>query len=67
MFIHSHKIEILEQASQLTQDKKTSLRISSERKIIPKAGEQPRSKTHTIRDPKSKSVIGESSRNAKDS
>ena len=62
MFIHSYKIETREQASQLTQD---SLRVSSERRIIPKVGEQSNLNTHTTRDPKGKSVIGESFRNAK--
>ena len=62
MFIH-HKIENLEQASQLAQDIETSLRFFSERRVFSKAGEQPSSKTHTTRDPKGKSVIGESSRN----
>jgi len=67
MFIHSHKIETLEQASQLAQDIKTSLRFSSERRVIPKVGEQLNPNTHATRDPNGKSVIGESSRNAKGS
>jgi len=33
---------------------------------FPKAGEQPNSNTHTTRDLKDKSVIGESSKNTKD-
>jgi len=40
MFIHSHKLETLEQAKQLAQDIETSISFSSERKIISKAGEQ---------------------------
>jgi len=61
MFIHSYKIETLEQASQLAQDIATSLTFSTERRVIPKAGEQPSPSTHTTRDPKDKAVIGESS------
>jgi len=60
-FIHSHKIETLEQASQLAQDIKTSLRFSTERRDIPKIGEQPSLNTHITKDSKGKSVIGESS------
>ena len=40
IFIHSHKIETFEQASQLAQDIEGSLRFSSERRIISKAREQ---------------------------
>ena len=65
--IHSHKIETLEQASQLAQDIETSLRLSSKRRVILKAGKQPGLNTHTTRDSKDKSMIGESSRNAKGS
>ena len=39
MCIHSHKIEILEQTSQLAQDIEISLRFSSEHMVIPKIGE----------------------------
>jgi len=67
MFIHSHKIETLEQASQLARDIETSLRFSSERKIFSKAGKQPNPNTHTSRDPKGNAVIGESSKSAKGS
>jgi len=59
MFIHSNKLETLEQASKLAQDIKTSFRFSSEHRIIRKAGEQPSSNTHATRDPKGKSIIGE--------
>jgi len=47
MFIHSHKTKTLEQASQLAQDIETSLRFFSERRVIPKAGEQLSPNTHT--------------------
>jgi len=67
MFIHSQKIETLEQASQLTQDIETSLRFSSEHRIFSKAREQPNPNTNTTKEPKGKSVIGESSRSAKGS
>jgi len=67
MFIHSHKIETLERVSQLVQDIETFLRFSSERRVIFKAGEQPSPNSHNTRDPKGKSVIGESSRNTKGS
>jgi len=66
MFIHSHKLETLEQASRLAQDIKTSLRFSSERKIIPKTGDN-LAQTLTPLDLKDKSVIGESFKNAKGS
>ena len=65
MFIHSHKIETLEQESQLAQDIETSLKFSSKCSVIPKAREQPNPHTHTTRDPKGKFVVGESSRNTK--
>ena len=67
MSIHSHKIKTLEQASQPAQDRETSLRFSSVRRVIPKIGEQPNLNTHTTRDPKSETVIGEPSRNTKGS
>ena len=35
--------------------------------VIPKVGEQPSPNTHTTRDPKGKSVLGESSKSANDS
>jgi len=41
-----------------------SLRFSLERRVIPKAREQCNPKTHTIRDPKGKSVIDEAFKNA---
>ena len=66
MFIHSHKIETLEQVSQLAQERETSLRFSTERRVISKVGEQSSPNTHTTRDPKSKSVIGGSSKSAND-
>jgi len=65
IFIHSHKIKTLEQASQLAQDIETSLRFSSQRRVIPKVRKQSSPNTHATRDPKSKSVIGESSKNVK--
>ena len=65
MFIHSYKIETLEQASQLAQDIETSLTFSTERRGMPKAGEQPSPSTHTTRDPKKKICDSESSRNVK--
>ena len=46
-------------------DIKTSLRFPTKRRVIPKAAEQPSPNTHKTRDPKSKSAMGESSRNAK--
>jgi len=49
MFILSHKIEACEQASQLAQDIGISLRFSSERRVIPKAGMQPTPNTHTTK------------------
>ena len=67
MFIHSHKIEILEQASQLAQDIKTFLRFSTERRVISKVREQPNPNTNTIKDTKGKSVIGGPSKSAKGS
>jgi len=67
MFIHSHKIETLERASQLAQDIETSLRFSTERRVIPKTEEQSSSNTHTTRNPKGKSIIDKSSRSAKGS
>jgi len=54
MIIHSHKIETLEQASQLAQNIKTSLKFSTERKVIPEAGEQPSPNTYTNKDPTGK-------------
>ena len=57
MFIHSHKIETLEQASQLAQDIETSLRFSIERRVFPIAGEQPSPNTNTTKDTKGKSVM----------
>ena len=65
MFIHSHKIETLEQTRQLTQDIKASLGFSSEGRVNPKAREQLNPNNHATRDPKRKSVVGESSRNTK--
>ena len=65
MFIHSHKLETLEQASQLAQDKETFLKFSSERRVIPKVGEQHKPDTHATRESKGESVIGESSKNVK--
>jgi len=67
MFIHSHKIETLEHASQLAQNIETSFKFSSERRVIPKAREQPSPNTNTNKDPKGKYVIGESSKSAKSS
>jgi len=46
MLIHSHKIETLEQTSQLAQDIETSLRFFLECRIIFKVGEQPSPNTH---------------------
>ena len=67
MFIHSHEIETLEQASKLAKDIKPILcflqNVESSRK--PQSNLAPN--TYTNRDPKGKSVIGESSRNAKGS
>ena len=65
MFTHSHKIET--HASKLSQYIETSLRFSKECWVIPKTREQPSSNTHATRDLKGKSVIGESSMNAKGS
>ena len=65
--VHAHKIETLEQASQLAQDIDISLRFSSERRVIPKARKQPSPNINATRDSKGKSVIGESSKNAKGS
>ena len=67
MFIHSHKIETLEQASQPAQNIETSFRFFSERRAISKAGEEPNPNTNTTKDPKGKSVIGESSKSVKNS
>ena len=67
MSIHSHKIKTLEQVNHLAQDIQTSLKFSSECRVIPKAEEQPSPNTHATRDPKDKSVIGETSKNAKGS
>jgi len=56
MFIHSYKIGTLEQASQPAQDIGTALKFSSERRVFPKAGEQPSPNTHANRDLKGESV-----------
>ena len=64
MFIHSHKIETLEQASQLAQDRKTSL--SSECRVIPKARRATYPiHSYTTREPKGNPVISKSFKNAK--
>jgi len=62
IFIHSHKIETLEQASQLAQDIETSLKFSPERSVIPKAGKQLSPNIHATRNSKGKYVISESSK-----
>ena len=67
MFIHSHKIETLEQASQLAQDIETFLGFSTECRVISKVREQPNPNTNTIKDTKGKSVIGGPSKSAKGS
>jgi len=51
----------------LRSDIETSIRFSSKRKVIPKAGKQSNPNTHATRDPKGNSMIGESSKNAKGS
>jgi len=60
-------MDTLEQASQLAQDIKISLRSFTERRVIPKIGVQLNPNTHITRDSKNKYVIGESSRCAKGS
>ena len=67
MFIYSHKIETLEQISQLAQDIEPPSGFSSDRRVISKVGEQPSPNIHTTRDSKDKYVICEFSKNAKGS
>ena len=70
MLIHSQNVTSLVQASQLAQDIKDSLKFYSECRFIAKVREQSRRQpddtvrpnTNTTKDPKGKSVIGESSK-----
>jgi len=69
MLIHSQNVTSLAQASLLAKDIQNSLKFPSEGKFIAKAGEQSRcqpedivTNTNTTKDPKDKSVIGESSK-----
>jgi len=70
MIIHSQTIKTVAHANQLVQDIKASFKFSSERKFVPKAGEQYRRppkttirpNTNTTKDLKDKSLIDEPSR-----